>query len=116
MNVRITQKQKNPALKREEIKFEAKESKTTPTRKELREKIAALNGSKPELVIIEKISTRFGSTAIDGTAFAYENEENMKKTELEHLINKSAGIKKGKEEKTKPKENAPAPTKKEEAK
>jgi small subunit ribosomal protein S24e len=113
MDIRITQKQKNPALQREEIEFEVKESKTTPTRKEIREKIAALIASKPELVIIEKIMTHFGSTEVTGKARAYENEEKLKKTELNHLINKSAGIKKGKEEKTN-KETAPA--KKEETK
>ncbi|MDD5148005.1 MAG: 30S ribosomal protein S24e [Candidatus ainarchaeum sp.] len=110
MDVKITQKQKNPVFHREEITFEVRESKATPTRKELREKIAALTGAKPELVIIEKISTRFGSTFVGGKALAYEEEKGMQKTELGHLINKSAGIKKSKEEKAKA-PPAPAPKK-----
>ena len=93
MDIRITQKQKNPVLQREEIAFEIKETKATPTRKDIREKLAALSGVKPELVIVEKISTRFGETNATGTALIYGDEKRLAKTELEHLVNKSAGIK-----------------------
>ncbi|HLD59217.1 MAG TPA: 30S ribosomal protein S24e [archaeon] len=101
MDVKITHKTKNHSLQREEITFTAKAEKATPKRVELREKIAALHGAKPEAVIIGKIETRFGAHEISGTAIIYENPELVQKTELLHLIEKSAGIKRVKKEKTK---------------
>lgn len=96
MDIKVKQKHKNPSLHREEIVFEIK-AKITPQRKELREKIAALNSTKPELVIIEKISNSFGSTDSKGRAFVYENKEALEKTEVQNLISKNTGAKKRKE-------------------
>jgi ribosomal protein S24E len=101
MDIKITHRQKNQALHREEIVFEIKESKTTPARKEVREKIAALESTKPEAVAIEKISTQFGTTNAKGKAFVYADEKTLAKTELRYLVDKNLGIKREKKEKTK---------------
>lgn len=112
MKFDITSKQKNPLLSREEISFEIKDAKKTPSKKELREKIAALSNAKTELVIIDKIKHEFGSECVNGSAKIYENEKALRRTEHEFRINRNLGIKKSgktgekKEEEPKAKEEA----------
>ncbi len=93
VKVEITNRQKNNLLNREEIEFAVEEASTTPSRKELREKISAILNAKTELVIIEKISNRFGSKEVKGTARVYQNEATLKKTELPQIVGRNIGQK-----------------------
>lgn len=108
MKIDIVSKTKQAALGREELSFEIKDSKVPPSRKEVRESLAALTDSKPDNVIVEKISTRFGTTNFGGIARVYKNIENLEKTELKYLKNRNRGIK----EEKKKEEEQPAPKKK----
>jgi len=110
MDIKIIQRTKNPALHREEIGFEIKDSKATPARKDILQKLASLAGSKSELVVITKIKTGFGSTAVTGTAVVYSDTEAMEKTVKKHLIARTAGKKKEGEE-TEKKQEKPAQAK-----
>ncbi len=113
MELEITGKKENKTLQRQEVKIEIKNAMLTPSRKELRPKIAALLGAKEELTVIENIDHTFGTNQGKIKAHVYENEEAMKKTEPAYLIQRDLGKqkKKGKEEK-KPegKEEKPAKT------
>ena len=59
MELEITGKKENKTLQRQEVEIEIKNTKLTPSRKELRPKIAALLGAKEGLTIIEKIKDLF---------------------------------------------------------
>jgi ribosomal protein S24E len=112
VKVEITNKQKNVLFNREEIEFSVEEAATTPARKDLREKIAALTNAKTELVIIGKINNAFGSKAVNGTARVYANEADLKKTELPQIIGRNIGQKRkgkkaGKAKGQKPEATAP---------
>ena len=114
MKFNIVSKEKNQALHRDELKFEISDAKITPSVKELREKIAALNNTKTELVIIDRITHKFGSKDVIGEAKVYENANVLNEIEPKHRINKNLGIKEKKEKKKE--EKAPYKPVKEEAK
>jgi ribosomal protein S24E len=100
MKVEIASRTKNPLLQREEICFSVEGAEKTPSRKELREKVAAHLGAKTELVSIEKISQEFGAHSINGTARLYASEDAFKKTELPYMVARNLGQKLKKEKKT----------------
>jgi len=99
MELEITGKKENKTLQRQEVELEIKDVKLTPSRKELRPKIAALLGAKEELTVIEKIEHSFGTREGKIKAYIYENKEAMKKIEPIHLTERDLGKKKKKEEK-----------------
>jgi len=113
MELEITGKKENKTLQRQEVEIEIKNTKLTPSRKELRPKIAALLGAKEELTVIEKIDHTFGTNQGKVKAHIYENEEVMKKTEPAHLIQRDLGKKKKKSEEEKKTKGPPAEEKKE---
>ena len=101
MEFKIVGKKSNPVLKRQEIVFEAGNFNVTPSRKELREKIASETGAKADLIAIGRLKHWFGVKALSGTAMVYEDNEAMKKTELAFIVGRTVGekAKKKKEEK-----------------
>jgi ribosomal protein S24E len=112
MKITITDKNKNALLNRTEISFKVEDAKVPPSRKEVREKLAALENVKPEQTIVSKISHGFGSQEIEGKAKVYDSIEALEKVELEYMIGRNNGVKKGKEAAA---EEAPAPAPKPEA-
>ncbi len=112
MEVTIKGKKENTLLKRTELEFTVENAKVPPARKELREKIAAMENKKPEQVIISKISHGFGSTNIEGKAHIYASKEDAEKTELYYMVGRNKGVKKGKEAEAKQKATEAAPAEK----
>ncbi len=109
MKVKINSKHKNSLMNREEMEFEASDFEKTPSRKEIRERIVAEIGAKPELVVIGKTRQAFGHKKMVGIATAYSDLDSLKRLEQAYLINRTEG-KKGKkgvqEEKPEKKEEA----------
>ena len=93
MEIEIVSREKNPLLKREEAVFKVGGVDTTPSRKELRAKLAALLNAKEEAVVVRNLTQRFGSDEVSGKAVVYQSAEDMKKTELKYLVNRNLGVK-----------------------
>ena len=93
MRLKITGKQKNSLLGREEIAFEISEISSTPARKEVREKIVQETGAKPELVVLEKIKQGFGSKTASGTALIFSGEKHLKEKAQKFPIERTDGKK-----------------------
>ena len=94
MELNITSKQENPLLNREEIRFEIKKAKITPSRKEVKGKIAAMCNAETELVVIDEIRHSFGKHYVTGNAKIYKNKESMDMIEAKYVLNRNLGIKK----------------------
>ena len=107
MKLETNGKKENKALERQEVALTLKEAKTTPSRKELRPKIAALLGAKEELTVITSIRHAFGKTDAEIKANIYENQDAMEKNEQKHLIKRDKGKEAKAEEKTQAKEEKP---------
>ena len=121
MKIKMLAKSENALLKRTEWHFSVEEANVPPSRKELREKIAALENVKPEQVIVSEIRHGFGSKAVEVTARIYSSVSDLEKTELPYMVGRNIGMKKKKSpeaaqppEAAKPKgEKKPAEKKKE---
>lgn len=89
MEIHIIKDKANPLLKRREITLKVKD-RATPPRIEVKNKLAALVNSKPELIVIEHINTIFGKQEAIGEASVYENEGRLKQLAHMHLIARDA--------------------------
>jgi len=97
MEVQIIKDKTNPILKRREISIKVKD-KITPSRIEVKGKLAALLNSKPELIVIERLGTVYGKQELAGTACIYQTEERLKQLAHEHLVARDAPkVKEGEE-------------------
>lgn len=89
MELQIIKDKKNPLLKRREISLKII-NKGTPSRVDVKNKLAALANSKPELIVIEHLNMFFGKQEILGTASIYESDERLKQIAQQHLVARSA--------------------------
>ncbi|MCX9012715.1 MAG: 30S ribosomal protein S24e [Candidatus Methanoperedens sp.] len=89
MELQIIKDKTNPLLKRREISLKII-NKGTPSRIEVKNKLAALANSKPELIVIEHLNTLFGKQEIVGTASIYESDERLKQIAHQHLVARDA--------------------------
>lgn len=112
MEVKVTQEQQNILLKRREILFEVEHSQTkgTPSRLEIRNKLAETLKTKPELVYVKRVETKTGTMKAKGEANAYESVEQAKLLEPEYIVTRNTPP----EKKEKAEEKAEAPPKKKE--
>lgn len=89
MEIQIIKDKKNPLLNRQEISVSVK-NKATVTRIELKNKLAALLNSKPELIVVEHLDTIYGKQEMIGTISLYQTEERLKQLAHQHLIARDA--------------------------
>lgn len=89
MDIEIISKKENPLLKRTELTFNIDADGATPTRSDVKNKLVALLNSSHELLILDSIDTRYGSTECTGYAKVYETAERAKQIEFEHVITKN---------------------------
>ncbi|RLI14574.1 MAG: 30S ribosomal protein S24e [Candidatus Hecatellales archaeon] len=85
----IVSDQPNPAVGRREICFEVHhEQSSTPTRLEVKEKLAAKLNADPSTLIIEKMVTKVNSWKTVGTAYLYDSAERAKLFTPKHILRK----------------------------
>ncbi|HEY9246686.1 MAG TPA: 30S ribosomal protein S24e [Candidatus Methanoperedens sp.] len=89
MEIQIIKEKTNPLLKRREISLKI-QNKGTPSRIEVKNKLAAMANSKPELIVIERLDTVFGKLEVAGEVSLYENEGQLKQLAHRHLIARDA--------------------------
>jgi len=115
MEVKITETQQNTLLKRKEILFEVEHSQTkgTPSRLEMRSKLAEILKTKAELVFIKRVATKTGTMKAKGEANAYETDAQARLIEPEYVISRNIPSEKKEkaEEKVEKAAAAPPPTK-----
>ena len=105
MELQIIKDKTNPLLKRREVSLKI-QNKGTPSRTEVKNKLAALANSKPELIVVEHLDTTFGNQEVLGAASIYETEERLKQLAHQHLVVR--GVPKAAEEASKEAPAAPA--------
>jgi small subunit ribosomal protein S24e len=100
MEIKITHEQQNRLLKRKEITFEIDHAQTkgTPQRLEVRNKLAEILKTKPDLVYVKRMETRTGTMKATGEANAYDSMEQAKLLEPKYIVNRN--IPQEKKEKT----------------
>ena len=85
-------------IPRKEIMLEVKFEKSTPKRLDLKREIAKKTKEKEELLIIKKIITDYGNRCAKVTAYAYKDEDTLKKIEYPKVVEKNFPKEEKKEE------------------
>lgn len=90
MSIEITQLVDNALFGRKDIKFVLRhDGKTTPSRKEMRDLVAAAVGAKSTLVVIDHMESASGMAATRGVARAYSKLEDAQRLERLHLLKRN---------------------------
>ncbi|VVC00524.1 30S ribosomal protein S24e [uncultured archaeon] len=87
----ISSKKENPLLSRQEIEFEVKESNVTPSRKELRQQVAALVNADEKLLVVDVVEQKYGTAETSGNARVYKDYKTLKSTETKKMIIRNFG-------------------------
>ena len=92
MKLEIISKEQNPLMKRREVSFRVEHNQTggTPTRAEVREQLASLLKTKPDLIYVKNMETKRGTMVAVGEANVYESDEQAKFVEPKHIIARNA--------------------------
>jgi small subunit ribosomal protein S24e len=86
MEIKITSNTRNELLSRNEVAFTVSYEGATPARKDIGDKIAAMQNAPVENLILSPLQGRFGSRAVSGIARIYDSADALKSTEREYLI------------------------------
>lgn len=99
MKVKIASQGYNPLLKRKEVAFEVEHEETggTPSRFEVRKRLASLLNEDVELVYVKKLETKTGTMIAVGEANVYDAIEQAQLVEPQHIIARNAPPKKPEE-------------------
>jgi small subunit ribosomal protein S24e len=89
MDIKILKDKKNPLLNRRELDFLVKYEGSTPSRSDIRNKLAAMLNAPLELLIIQRIKTEYGMQEGKGYAKLYEDADRMKQVELEYVLKRN---------------------------
>lgn len=86
MEIKVIKDLDNKLLNRSELDFTVEYEGPTPSRADVRKKLAALLNKDLELVLIQRMEAEYGVQLVKGYAKIYESEERMKQIENEHII------------------------------
>ena len=89
MEVYVDSERYNPLLKRREVYFTISFEGATPSRREVRSRIAGLMNAEVERVVVDYIKTEFGKTEAKCYAKIYDTVEDLKDIEEEHIIERN---------------------------
>lgn len=103
MDIEISEKKQNPLLSRTEVRFVVHhQNEKTPSRDQIREKIAGQLNSKKGLVVVDSMASAFGRSLTRGYARVYDAPEAIGLNEPLYLLkrNKLEELKPKKKERT----------------
>ena len=89
MEIIVEKDRNNPLLRRREIYFRIRYDGITPSRRDVREKIAGLFNASLDRIVINWIKPEFGKCEAIGYAKIYESADDMKSIESEHIIRRN---------------------------
>lgn len=78
------------ALPRTEYVFSVKYEQSTPSRVDLKSKIASKIKTKEDLTVVKKIENHYGDKEVIATVFVYDKEDAMNEVEFKHVLTKHA--------------------------
>lgn len=108
MELKIVNKKEDPLLSRTKVESEIIFEKTTPSREEIKNELVKVLGKDEKLIVVKGIFTSYGLKKAKNLSYVYENEESLKRIEMEKKKKaKKKEIKKGSEEGKAGKEDKP---------
>ncbi len=92
MAIEIVNDEENVLLNRRDIVFKTEE--VGMSRKSAKNTLVALLDTAPELLILDRMNSGFGTQEILGYARLYDNEQNLRRIEPDYMIARNAPAKK----------------------
>ncbi|MEA3282323.1 MAG: 30S ribosomal protein S24e [Euryarchaeota archaeon] len=92
MDIEIVKDEENVLLNRRDIVF--KTDKIGMSRKSAKNTLVALLDTVPELLILDRMNSQYGTQDILGYARLYDNEQNLLRIEPGYMIARNAPAKK----------------------
>ena len=89
MEVYVESERYNPLLRRKEVYCRLSFDGKTPSRGEVRAKIAGLMNAELERVVVDYIKTEFGKTEARSYVKIYDTVEDLKAVEEDHIIERN---------------------------
>ncbi|MDL2261434.1 30S ribosomal protein S24e [Methanimicrococcus sp. OttesenSCG-928-J09] len=89
MDIKIVKDLDNKLLNRKELDFIVEYEGPTPSRADVRKKLAALLNTNVDLLIVQKMESEYGHQLVKGYAKLYESEDRMKLVEPEHVLKRN---------------------------
>ncbi|MDV0444929.1 hypothetical protein MmiAt1_04780 [Methanimicrococcus sp. At1] len=86
MEIKIVKDLDNKLLNRNELDFTVEYEGPTPSRADVRKKLAALLNKNVDLVIVQRMESEYGHQLAKGYAKVYESADRMKQVEPEHVL------------------------------
>jgi small subunit ribosomal protein S24e len=99
MELEIIKEKETPLLSRKRVTVTCTYEGKTPSRVDLRKKIAEKLKVQEDLLVIRHIYTRFGQTWAKAITHVYSDAETMMRLEGSHMVDKQSGKKKAAEAK-----------------
>ncbi len=90
MDISIINDKNNALLNRRELNVNVAFDGATPSRDDVKAKIAAMLNVPLELVIIQKMENEFGKQELEGYVKIYEAADRMKQVEKDYVIERNA--------------------------
>lgn len=90
MDIKVVKDKKNSLLNRRELDFVVKYEGSTPSRSDVRNKLAAMLNAPLDLLVIQRIKTEYGMQESKGYAKLYEDADRMKQVEQAHVLKRNA--------------------------
>ena len=99
MELKIINKKEYPLLSRTKVESEIVFEKSTPSKDEIKSKLGKDLGKDEKLIVVKSIYTMYGLKKCKNLSYVYENEESLKRIEVQKE-------KKSKKTEAKPEERA----------
>jgi len=89
MDIKIIKEKNNALLNRRELNLTVTFDGATPSRNEIKDKLAAMLTVPLELVMIQKIENEFGKQELNTYVKIYEDEARMKQVEEAYVLERN---------------------------
>lgn len=90
MDIEINDKKQNPLLARWEVRFVVQHAnEKTPSREQIREKLAAQLNAKKANVVVDSMNSVFGKGMTKGYARVYDAPDQLAKNEPHYLLKRN---------------------------
>ncbi len=89
MEIRVESERYNPLLKRKELHLRVSFNGKTPSRAEIREKIAGLMNAEQNRLVIDYVKNEFGKREAKVYVKIYDSAEAMKAIEERHILERN---------------------------
>ncbi len=93
MDIEIVTDEENALLNRRDIVF--KTDRIGMSRGSAKNTLVAFLNTNPELLILDRMNSQYGTQDVFGYARLYDNEQNLRRIEPDYMIARNALAKKG---------------------